>query len=167
MSNGMPSMVALLGLLAVAGFQNRDKLGSLLNGAGQQAGLGQQSGGLGGMLGNVLGGSGGLGGLTGGSGGLGGLLSGGLGGLLDHFNQSDVAPKAQSWVRDGANEPIEASELERSLGPDTIDQLVRQTGLSKQELLERLSKTLPEAVNAMTPNGRVPTEEEAHQLFQA
>lgn len=170
MSNGMPSMVALLGLLAVAGFQNRDKLGSLLNGAGQQAGSGQQSGGLGGMLGNVLGGSGGtggLGGLTSSSGGLGGLLSGGLGGLLDHFNQSDAAPKAQSWVQDGANEPIEASELERTLGPDTIDQLVRQTGLSKQELLERLSKTLPEAVNAMTPNGRVPTEQEAHQLFQA
>ena len=32
MAKGMPSMVALLGLLAVAGYQNRDKLGGLLGG---------------------------------------------------------------------------------------------------------------------------------------
>ena len=34
MSRGMPSMTALLGLLAVAGHQNRDKLPELLKGAG-------------------------------------------------------------------------------------------------------------------------------------
>ena len=33
MSRGMPSMTALLGLLALAGYQNRDKLGELLKGA--------------------------------------------------------------------------------------------------------------------------------------
>ena len=30
MSRGMPSMVALLGLLAVAGYQNRDKIAEML-----------------------------------------------------------------------------------------------------------------------------------------
>ena len=34
MSRGMPSMTALLGLLALAGYQNRDKLAELLKGAG-------------------------------------------------------------------------------------------------------------------------------------
>src|SRR5450631_2944390 len=33
MSNGMPSMTALLGMLALAGYQNRDKLSELLKGA--------------------------------------------------------------------------------------------------------------------------------------
>ena len=33
MSRGMPSMTALLGLLALAGYQNRDKLAELLKGA--------------------------------------------------------------------------------------------------------------------------------------
>ena len=32
MSRGMPSMTALLGLLALAGYQNRDKLAELLKG---------------------------------------------------------------------------------------------------------------------------------------
>ena len=31
MSRGFPSMTALLGLLAVAGYQNRDKIAELLN----------------------------------------------------------------------------------------------------------------------------------------
>ena len=37
MSRGMPSMTALLGLLAIAGYQNRDKLAELLRGAGGAA----------------------------------------------------------------------------------------------------------------------------------
>jgi hypothetical protein len=35
MSRGFPSMTALLGLLAVAGYQNRDKIAEWLGGAGQ------------------------------------------------------------------------------------------------------------------------------------
>ena len=89
------------------------------------------------------------------------MLSGGLGGLLDHFNQAGNGAKAQSWINDGDNEPFEASELERTLGPDAIEALTRQTGLSREDLLERLSKTLPEAINTLTPQGRVPTEQEA------
>ncbi len=33
MARGLPSMTALLGLLAVAGFQNRDKIAEMLRGA--------------------------------------------------------------------------------------------------------------------------------------
>ena len=180
-----PSMMALLGLLAVAGYQHRDKLGELLGGAGRQGGqggvgglggMGQsgQGGGLGGMLGGLggmLGGAGGLGGMlggaggAGGSGGLGGMLSGGLGDLVDTFHQSGRGNKAQSWVGTGANEPLDTSDLEETLGEDTIASLTQQTGLSRTELLQRLSQTLPDAVNHLTPNGRIPDEEEASRLF--
>lgn len=189
-NKGMPSMVALLGLLAVAGFQNRDKLGSLLGGlgngqtgdgdaqAGGQLGNGQttpaaQGGGLGGILGSLTGalggagGQGGLGSVLGGAtaaGGLGGVLSGGLGDLVDHFNNNGQGAKAQSWVQDGANEDIDAASLEQTLGTETVDALTKQTGLSREELLERLSKVLPDAVNQLTPNGRIPTAQEANPL---
>ena len=36
MSRGMPSMTALLGLLALAGYQNRDKLAELLKRCARQ-----------------------------------------------------------------------------------------------------------------------------------
>lgn len=178
---GMPSMLALLGLLAVAGYQNRDKLGELLGGLGNgqagangngQVGTGQpgagsaQTGaapGTGGLEG-MLGGLGGMLGGAAGAGGLGSVLSGGLGDLVDRFNTNGQGSKAKSWVQDGDNEEIDAASLEQTLGADTIDALTRQTGLSRQELLERLSKTLPEAVNKLTPNGRIPTEQEASRL---
>src|SRR5258706_15454833 len=57
MSRGMPSMTALLGLLALAGYQNRDKLAELLKGAGNSnTQPGDQQGPLGGLLGNLGGG---------------------------------------------------------------------------------------------------------------
>ena len=157
MAKSMPSMVALLGLLAVAGYQNRDKLGSMLGGLGANAGGTGAGGARSGGLGDLLGGAG--------AGGLGGILSGGLGDLMEQFNGSGKGAKAQSWINDGDNEDIDTDELEQTLGPDTIATLQEKTGLSKQDLLERLAKTLPDAVNRMTPDGRLPTETEASRLL--
>ena len=173
MARGTPSMMALLGLLAVAGYQNRDKLGSMLGGlGGGGTGQGGQNtgglGGLGGMLGGALGGAGGgLGSASGGlgGGGLGSILSGGLGDLVDRFNGSGQGQKAQSWVGTGQNEPIEARDLEQTLGDDTLAELQEKTGLSRQDLLERLSRTLPDAVNHFTPDGRIPSETEASRFL--
>ena len=166
MANGTPSLVALLGLLAVAGYQNRDKLGSALGGLGgnnttpttnDRLSDDRNEGGLGGMLGGMLGGAGA-------AGGLGSVLTGGLGELMDRFNGAGNGHKAQSWIEPGDNQPIEASELEQTLGADTLATLQQQTGLSKEELLERLSKNLPDAVNRFTPDGRLPTETEASRF---
>lgn len=51
MSRGFPSMTALLGLLAVAGYQNRDKLADLLRGSQNGPGSAGQGSSLGGLLG--------------------------------------------------------------------------------------------------------------------
>jgi uncharacterized protein YidB (DUF937 family) len=158
MANG-PSLVALLGLLAVAGYQNRDKLGGMLNGVGNQGSepTNRQSGGLGDILG-------GLGSALGGSS-AGGMLSGGLGDLVDRFRQSGRGDQADSWINTGAtNAPVHPADLEETLGEDTITELTQKTGLSRLELLERLSKTLPAAVNHLTPDGRLPTEAEAQRF---
>ena len=152
MSKGMPSMVALLGLLAVAGFQNRDKLGEVLNGLGNQSGdrndPNRQESGGGDLLGNIGGALGGM---------LGGNAGDGLGDLVDRFKQAGRGDKVDSWIQPGANAPVDASDLEASLGEDTLLELTQKTGLSRSELLDRLAQTLPEAVNQLTPEGRLPT----------
>ncbi len=167
MSRGMPSMVALLGLLAVAGYQHRDKLAEMLGqakaapaGAGQPGVPGNPAS-VPGNQGNVLGG---LGGLLGGAS-LGSVLSGGLGELVDRFRQSGQSQAADSWVGRGANQPIGPSQLEQALGPDVLNTLSQHTGLSRDELLSRLTRELPSAVDKMTPEGRLPTEEEAARLI--
>lgn len=150
MSRGLPSMTALLGLLALAGYQNRDKLAELLKGAGSntQPGASNQQGPLDGLLGNL---SGGLAG-----GGIGGLLSSGLGELLEHFKQNGQGEAAESWINKGPNKDLPAPQLKQAIGPDVLAALEQQTGLSQEELLARLSRELPTAVDQYTPDGRLP-----------
>jgi uncharacterized protein YidB (DUF937 family) len=154
MSRGYPSMTALLGLLAIAGYQNRDKIAEMLRGGGQASGdpnlpgQPQQQSGLGG-LGGLLGGLGGAG--------AGGLLGGGLGELIDSFRQSGQGDVADSWVGTGPNKDIAPPQLEKAIGPDVLDTLAQQTGLSREEILSRLSRELPHAVDQYTPGGQLPS----------
>jgi uncharacterized protein YidB (DUF937 family) len=150
MSRGFPSMTALLGLLAVAGYQHRDKIAEILGGIGQSKPGGTGQGGIGGFLGQL---SESLGGAS-----AGGLLSGGLGELVDRFKQSGHGETAESWVGTGANKPVTPPQLEQAIGPDMLETLSTQTGLSRDELLARLSRELPNAVDKYTPQGRLPTE---------
>jgi uncharacterized protein YidB (DUF937 family) len=150
MSRGFPSMTALLGLLAVAGYQNRDKITEMLRGAGQNKPGANEQGGIGGLLGQL-----GLGRAS-----AGGILSGGLGELLEQFKQTGQGETAESWINTGPNKPCTAAELERAIGPEVLEMLSRQTGLSRDELVSRLCRELPNAVDKYTPQGRLPTEAE-------
>ena len=163
---GFPSMTALLGLLAVAGYQNRDKIQDLVRqrqggGMGGMGGLGGQSGSMGGGLDGILGSlfGGGAGGGMGG-GGLGGLLGGGLGELDQRFRQTGHGQAMDSWVGTGPNRDMQPHDLEAALGPDVIEDLTESTGLSRQEILQRLSRELPHAVDQYTPHGRLPQSHE-------
>lgn len=155
---GFPSMTALLGLLAVAGYQNRDKLAEMLGnraGGGSTGGSGggqTRPGGLDGLLGGLAGGAG--------RGGLGSILGGGLGELSERFRQNGHGETVDSWVGTGQNKSLAPRELEQAIGPDVLDNLMQHTGLSRDELLARLSRELPNAVDQYTPQGRVPTDDD-------
>ncbi len=92
---------------------------------------------------------------------LGSVLSGGLGDLLKQFQDSGHAETANSWVGPGENKQIAPNDLASALGADQISTLASQTGLSRDELLAGLARQLPDVVNQLTPNGRLPTEHEA------
>ena len=86
MSRGFPSMTALLGLLAIAGYQNRDKIAEMLRGTGLPTPGAAGHGGIGCLLGQL---SSSVGGAS-----AGGILSGGLGELIDRFKQSGQSETA-------------------------------------------------------------------------
>jgi len=151
MSRGFPSMTALLGLLAVAGYQNRDKIAELLRGLGSSTPGAAGQTGIGGLLDQLRS----LGGAS-----AGGVLSGGLGELVDRFKQSGQGETADSWVAAGPNKQLTPPQLEQAIGPEVLDTLSKHTGLTQEELLTRLSRVLPDAVDKYTPQGRLPTEAE-------
>jgi uncharacterized protein YidB (DUF937 family) len=162
-SGGMsPMTMALLGLLAWKAFKHL---------SGNQSGSAPQpspaptpthlpppvNAGAGGGLGDLL--KGGLGGLLAG-GAAGSVLSGGLGDLLNQLQQSGHGDAANTWVGKGENKAIAPGDLANALGADQIESLSAQSGLSRDELLSGLSQYLPQVVDHLTPDGRLPTEQE-------
>lgn len=163
-----PITMALMGLIAykaIKSFSGGTSAGASPASAGTSSGaggVGTSTGtGAAGSLSDML--SGGLGGLFGG-GSAGSVLSGGLGNLIKDLQNSGHGGVAQSWIGSGPNQAISPAGLESAVGSDTIDQLARQTGMDRDELLNAVSQYLPGLVDHLTPNGRLPTEAEAARM---
>ena len=89
-------------------------------------------------------------------GGVGGLLNSGLGEMLERFKQNGQGDAAESWIDKGPNKELGPPQLKQAIGSDVLAALEQQTGLSQDELLARLSRDLPTAVDQYTPDGRLP-----------
>lgn len=184
-----PITMAILGLLAYKALKGSGVLGSAQPGGPgrptsvppeRPAGASTPGGELSDLLGGLLGSGpgrpgggnlsdlipGGLGGLLGGAA-AGSVLSGGLGNLIKDLQNAGLGQTAQSWVNTGPNQQIAPNDLAAALGADTIETLTKQTGMTRDDLLTGLSQHLPEIVDQLTPQGRLPTEKEAVQLMES
>jgi uncharacterized protein YidB (DUF937 family) len=148
---------ALLGLIA---YRAMKATGGNQVGAGAKTDN-QSTAAAGGGLGDLL--KGGLGGLLAG-GAAGSVVSGGLNDLLKQFQQNGQGEVAQSWIGKGPNKSISPNDLASALGADRINTLASFSGMSKDDLLNGLSQELPDVVDQLTPEGRLPTEQEATRL---
>ncbi|GAP37523.1 YidB family protein [Piscinibacter sakaiensis] len=137
-----------------------DAVAGALGGAAQGRG-GQGGDALGAALGGLLGGGQGGGGQAALISAVLGLLAqgGGLSGLLEKFQRGGLGDVAGSWVGPGANLPVSAQQLESVLGGDLLGQLAGQLGLSPQAAGEQLAQLLPQAVDQLTPEGRLPDQD--------
>jgi len=81
---------------------------------------------------------------------------GGVDGLLAKLRAGGLGEHVDSWVSTGENKPVEPAQLGAALGPDTVNQLAANTGISVQSLLPMLAAFLPMIINHLTPNGTAP-----------
>ncbi len=125
-------------------------LDSLLSNMGGNAGGGASP--MQGILGSLLGGNQGM---TQGSA---QSSMGGLQGLLARFQGAGLGGIAQSWVGNGPNQQVSPEQLNGVFGEQQVQSMSSQAGMQPHDFLSQLSQHLPNAVNAMTPNGRVPDE---------
>jgi uncharacterized protein YidB (DUF937 family) len=156
-----PMTMAILGLLAWKAVKHltagQPGAAAPAPSPGNTVNAGLPGGGMGGDLGGLL--RGGLGGMLGGAA-AGSVISGGLGDLLKQLQQGGHGDTANSWVSPGPNKQISSGDLASALGADQINALASQSGLSRDELLAGLSQQLPDVINHLTPDGRLPTESE-------
>lgn len=93
-----------------------------------------------------------------------GDIVGGLGGLFKQFEQNGYGGAISSWIGDGANKGLNAQQLEEALGPEVITQLSQRTGIPEDQIKSALTQLLPQVVDKLTPQGRLPTHEEAAKM---
>ena len=87
-------------------------------------------------------------------------MGGGLGDLLDQFKGAGKGDAANSWIGAGQNQSIAPHELSQVLTSDQLEFLTQHTGLPRDQLLAGLSEQLPQLVDKLTPDGRLPTADE-------
>lgn len=86
--------------------------------------------------------------------------NGGLSGVLTKFQGNGLDKKAQSWVNiDVDNDGIDAGDIVRLFGQDTINQACEQTGASQNDVCQGIAELLPQVMNDLTPHGNVTTDE--------
>jgi uncharacterized protein YidB (DUF937 family) len=179
--NRNPLLGQVLGGLFGQALGRRGGLGGGLGGSmGGALGGGLGGGGLGGALGgaaiaSVLGGmlggrrGGMMVGRSGGSSGRTALLlmmlpmamrwvqnNGGMNAVLERFKQKGYGKHTQSWVDTGDNDPLDEQAVEQVVGQNDLQQMAQRLGVPENEVAEAFAEIMPEMVDKMSPQGRVP-----------
>ncbi len=87
---------------------------------------------------------------------------GGLDGLLKQFQDKGLGEAAASWVGTGKNLSISKEQIAAVLGHPQIAGIAKSLGVSPDQAASTLASLLPQAVDQLTPNGKLP----ANDLLQ-
>ncbi|MFF2331514.1 MULTISPECIES: YidB family protein [unclassified Streptomyces] len=133
---------------------------------------------LGGLLGGLLGG--GQGNAPGGAGNILGALLGALGNgrsgaggggnaleaLIGMLTGSGLVDQAHSWVGTGENQAVSGAQIAEAVPDDTLRQIARETGVTKEQAAEEIARSLPTAVDRLTPSGEIPEGRSIEELVR-
>jgi uncharacterized protein YidB (DUF937 family) len=118
-----------------------------------------------------------LGGLTGGQGGGGSglsalmpvlagvLASGGLSKIMGGLKANGLTSEAESWVGTGANKPVSGRQMEQAVGQEQMKEIAKQLGVSEEQAADAVAKALPEVVDKVSPDGKLPADQDLDSAF--
>ena len=81
---------------------------------------------------------------------------GDLEGLLLRFEQGGLGDQVASWVSEGPNLPLTAEQVTAILDHGEVQAIAQKLGLPAQEVSEHLALLLPQLVDKLTPEGKIP-----------
>ncbi len=82
--------------------------------------------------------------------------TGGLSGLAQMFKDKGLGDVISSWISTGKNLPVSADQIKQALGSDQIQQISEKAGVSQEEASKGLAGLLPEIIDKLTPDGKMP-----------
>jgi uncharacterized protein YidB (DUF937 family) len=81
---------------------------------------------------------------------------GGLPGLIEKFQKNGLGEVVSSWVGTGANQPISPDQINNALGTESITEIAGKVGVSRNQISEGLAGLLPQIIDKLTPDGKLP-----------
>lgn len=81
---------------------------------------------------------------------------GGLDGLVRRFEEGGLGELVASWIGTGRNLPVSPDQLSAVLGEEQLGQFAHLLGVSHGDAALQLSSVLPQVVDRLTPEGRLP-----------
>jgi uncharacterized protein YidB (DUF937 family) len=82
--------------------------------------------------------------------------NGGMGAVLDRLRQKGYGGQMQSWVDTGDNEALDGQAVEQVVGQQELQEMAQRLGVPEADVREAFAEVLPEMVNHLTPEGRLP-----------
>lgn len=90
---------------------------------------------------------------------------GGLAGLAKLFTQKGEGDAMASWISTGKNLPISPDAIMKVLGSGRIQELAGSLGLSGADVQKGLASALPQLVDKLTPDGKLPSNNDASDML--
>jgi len=82
--------------------------------------------------------------------------TGGLTGMVETFKSKGLGGAGASWISTGQNQPISSEQIQRALGGERIEWIAEKIGAPKEDVASGLAKLLPEVIDKLTPDGKIP-----------
>jgi uncharacterized protein YidB (DUF937 family) len=91
---------------------------------------------------------------------------GGLAGLQSMFQQGGLGHILSSWVGNGQNLPVSASQLQNVLQGGALQQAAEKAGMDPTQLTGMMSTLMPHLVDKLSPNGQLPDASALQKMLQ-
>lgn len=82
--------------------------------------------------------------------------TGGIQGLIQSFDKAGLGDIIQSWITQGKNLPISATQIESVFGHEPIRNFAGRLGITTDQASGQLAEYLPQVIDKLTPNGKLP-----------
>ena len=95
--------------------------------------------------------------------------TGGLSGLVQKISAGGLGEQVASWVSTGKNLPVSAEQIQSALSSSGLQDIAAKFGINTSDMAGHLSNLLPQLVDKLTPDGKVPegNVDLAHQALGA
>jgi uncharacterized protein YidB (DUF937 family) len=82
--------------------------------------------------------------------------TGGLSGMVEQFTSKGLGGLVSSWIGTGENQPVSGEQIEQTFGSEKIQEIAQKLGISGVDASGGLAALLPQIIDKLTPDGKLP-----------